>query len=90
MSDTENASQPVVLRLPELIVAALAAETSDAIAALQLRHALNLSMPAVQIVEPNAEVLAPKARSFGARSSVRRPARRAILGRTLREAINEL
>jgi len=77
-------------RLPDLIVAALDTETPDAIEVLQLRHALNLSMPVVLIVEPNAEVLVPKARSFGAQSFVRRPLRAAVLDRTLREAVNEL
>ena len=76
-------------RLPDLIVAALDTETPDAIEVLQLRHALNLSMPVVLIVEPNAEVLVPKARSFGAQSFVRRPLRAAVLDRTLREAVNE-
>jgi AmiR/NasT family two-component response regulator len=76
-------------RLPDLIVAALDTESSDAIEVLELRHTLNLSMPVLLIVEPDAEVLLPKARSFGTRSFVRRPLRAAILDQTLREAVNE-
>jgi CheY-like chemotaxis protein len=77
-------------RLPDLIVAALDTESSDAIEVLELRHTLNLSMPVLLIVEPDAEVLLPKARSFGARSFVRQPLRAAVLDRKLREAVNEL
>jgi DNA-binding NtrC family response regulator len=77
-------------RLPDLIVATLDTETPNAIEVLQLRHALNLSMPVVLIVDPDAEGLLPKARSLGARSFVRRPLRTAVLDRTLREAVNEL
>lgn len=77
------------VRLPDLVVAVLDTETSDAIEVLQLRRALNLSMPVVLIVYPNAEVLLPKARSIGAQSFVRRPLRAAVLDCTLREAVNE-
>jgi DNA-binding NtrC family response regulator len=76
-------------RLPDLIVATLDTETPDAIEVLQLRHALNLSMPVVLVVNPDAEGLLPKARRLGARSFVRRRLRAAILDRTLREAVNE-
>jgi DNA-binding NtrC family response regulator len=76
-------------RLPDLIIAALDTEAPDAIEVLQLRHALDLSMPVVLIVGPDAEGLLPKARSLGARSFVRRPLRAEVLHRTLREAVNE-
>lgn len=77
-------------RLPDLIVAALDTQAPYAIEVLQIRRALNLSMPVLLIVGPNAGALVPKARSFGVRSFVGQPLRASGLDRTLREAVNEL